>query len=560
MNMRHGGKILVDHLMAQGVARIFEVPGESFLAVLDGLHDCHGIETIVCRHEGAAAMMAEATGKLTGAPGVCFVTRGPGAANAASGVYVAHMDSTPMILFVGLPARRLEDQLPFQDLDLNGLYGSISKWTTVVRETERIPEYVARAFHVAQADRPGPVVLGLPEDVLSNMADVPDVRPVRMTSAKPSDVHMDMLFERLREAERPILMVGGPGWSEDVKASVETFADRFDLPIAAAFRCQDYVDNRHRCYVGHSGFGTDPALQAGLKSADLIIAIGAELGDITTGGYTLIEPPNPRQFLIHVHPSAEWAGGVIRADLPIVASARHFGAALARTMSNGGNVQSERTWSGFRMNLRSAYEASLVPRGVPGSVAMDEVVRTVSDMLPDDAMTTNGAGNYSQFVHRYYSFRSYRSGLAPICGSMGYGLPAAIAAKLEQPEQPVVAFAGDGCFQMTATELGTALQYGLAIIIIVASNGIYGTIRMHQERKYPARVSGTAMTNPDFAALAKSYGGDGETVHETADFAGAFSRGLASEVPYVIELRLDAEAITPFETLAEIRENAQGPG
>jgi len=554
--MRHGGKILIDHLAAQGVRHVFEVPGESFLAALDGLYDCTAIRTIICRHEGGAAMMAEATGKLTGRPGICFATRGPGAVNALSGVYVAHMDATPMILFVGLPATTLEDQTPFQDLEMEALFRPVSKWAAVVHETSRIPEYVARAFHVARSERPGPVGRGLPENVLSGLSAAGDVKPVAAPSAAPSPKQMSALMERLERAEQPLLLVGGPGWSADVQAAIEDFAERYDLPVAAAFRCQDYIDNRHPCYVGHSGFGTDRKLQAALRGADLIIAVGAELGEITTGGYTLIEAPNPAQFMAHVHPSAEWAGGVIRADLPIVASAGGFAEALAALALS--NQPKARAWSRFRKDLRAAYEASLKPAPVPGNVEMGEVVRIVSETLPENGLTTNGAGNYSMFVHRYFTFKRYRSGLAPICGSMGYGLPAAIAAKLEDPSRPVVAFAGDGCFQMTGAEIGTAVQYGLPLVIIVANNGIYGTIRMHQERKYPGRVAGTSIVNPDFVALARSYGAEGCVVTRTADFEAVFRQALAADVPFVIELKLDPEAITPLITLSEVREAAKG--
>lgn len=553
--MRHGGKILIDQLAAHGVKRLFTIPGESFLAALDGLYDHPTIEPIVCRHEGGAAMMAEATGKITGRPGICFATRGPGAANAMAGVYIAERDATPMILFVGLPPMRLEDQSPFQDMNLEALFASTSKWVAVIHATERIPEYVARAFYVAQSDRPGPVVIGLPENVLSASADVLDIAPVPVPDSAPSDQQMRDIAHRLDNAERPMLLVGGPGWSTEVKEAIEALALKFDLPIASSFRCQDYIDNRHACYVGHLGFGTDAKLQAGLRNADLILAIGAELGEISTGGYTLIDVPNPSQFLIHVHPGAAWSGGVFRADLPVAASAKGFVEALDTLMH--ANVPDVAPWASFRHDLRAAYNATLEPKDVPGHVNLGKVVRTISELLPDDGMTTNGAGNYSQFVHRYFEFKTYRSGLAPICGYMGYGLPAAIAAKLEEPSRPVVAFAGDGCFQMTSAELATAVQYGLPMVIIVASNGIYGTIRMHQERQYPGRVVGTSMTNPDFAALAKSYGADGETVTHTADFEAAFERALASKVPFVIELPLDPDAVTPLDTLSNIRAKAR---
>lgn len=552
--MRHGGKLLIDQLVVEGVRTIFEVPGESFLAALDGLYETPTIRTIVCRHEGAAAMMAEATGKLTGRPGVAFVTRGPGATNATAGVYIGHMDATPMVLFVGLPATRLAERSPFQDLDLEALFAPISKWTTIVRDPARIAEYVSRAFHVAMGDRPGPVVIGLPEDILSADSAATTLPPSDAATAAPSPRVMQEVMHRLFSAERPIIMVGGPRWTQRCQEIIETFAERFDIPVAASFRCQDYIDNRKPIYIGHSGFGTDKKLKAGLRAADLVLAIGAELGEISAGAYALIEQPDPKQTLIHVHPQAYWTGNVVRCDLAVLGSAEAFAEEL--TAAAPKSRSRKHPWSRFRADLRKAYEATLKPADVPGAVDMGQVVRTVSRLLPEGAVTTNGAGNYSQFVHRYFEFKGYRTGLAPICGTMGYGLPAAIAAKLEDPTRAVVAFAGDGCFQMTATELGTAVQYGLPIVIIIAKNGIYGTIRMHQERKYPGRVIGTTMTNPDFAALAQSFGALGETITRTEDFEGAFLRALAADRPTVLDLELDPEAITPTETLSAISDNS----
>ncbi|WP_439542867.1 thiamine pyrophosphate-dependent enzyme [Hyphomicrobium sp.] len=553
--MAHGGKLLIDQLAAHGVRRVFEVPGESFLAALDGLTDTPSIRTIICRHEGAAAMMAEATGKLTGRPGIAFATRGPGVVNAVSGVYVAQQDATPMILFVGLPTIPLEERAPFQEIDITALFSGIAKWTAVIRATDRIPEYVSRAFRVALSGRPGPVVIGLPEDVLSAESDVSPSVPAALSPAAPSQRDMSDLAQRLAAAERPLVIVGGPGWSGATKRAVEDFARAFDVPVAAAFRCQDYFDNRHPCYVGHLGFVTDRKLKAGLKASDLVIAIGAEVADIATDSYALLGGAD--QTFVQVHPEPAAILGYREASVVIPAASAAFAEALLDVAAHlrGGAVaaSAHRAWSVFRQDLRAAYEASLVPRPTPGSVRMEDVVTAISAALPDTGLVTNGAGNYSQWVHRYFQCKEYRSGLASTCGSMGYGLPAAIAAKLEHPQSPVVCFAGDGCFAMTATELGTAVQYDLPIVIVIANNGMYGTIRMHQERRYPGRPNGTTLVNPDFAAFAHAHGAGGAVVTRSEDFAGVLAEALAADRPFVIDVRLDPEAITPNETLAGVR-------
>lgn len=558
--MAHGGKILIDQLAAHGVSRIFEVPGESFLAALDGLYDMPAMQTIICRHEGGAALMAEATGKLTGRPGIAFATRGPGVVNAVAGVYVAQQDATPMILFVGLPTTPLEERAPFQEIDIEALFAGIAKWTAVIRSADRISEYVGRAFRVAQSGRPGPVVIGLPENVLSSPSTAPLVPPTSLAGGAPTSRDMSELAQRLEAAERPLLVVGGPGWSADVGRAIGTFAAAFDLPIASSFRCQDYVDNRHPCYVGHLGFTTDRKLKDGLRAADLVIAIGAELGDIATGGYSLLGGPG--QTFVQVHPEPSAILGYRDASLVIAATSEAFAEALPGFAPNlrgpAGGTPPERRWSRFRSDLRAAYEASLAPRATPGAVRMEDVVTTVSRVLPESGLITNGAGNYSQWVHRYFEFKRFRSGLAPTSGTMGYGLPAAIAAKLEHPEAPVVCFAGDGCFAMTSNELGTAVQYGLPMVILIANNGMYGTIRMHQERAYPGRPNGTSIVNPDFAALARSHGAHGETVTRGADFEGVFRAALHADRPFVIDLKLDPEAINPMETLSGVREGAAG--
>jgi acetolactate synthase-1/2/3 large subunit len=568
--MAHGGKLLIDQLALHGVRRVFEVPGESFLAALDGLSDTPSIRTIICRHEGAAAMMAEATGKLTGKPGIAFATRGPGVVNAVSGVYVAQQDATPMILFVGLPTIPLEDRAPFQEIDIAALFSGIAKWTAVIRQTDRIPEYVSRAFRVAMSGRPGPVVIGLPEDVLSAQTEAVPSVPAALSPAAPSERDMDALAKRLAAAERPLVIVGGPGWSRETKRTVEDFARAFDVPVAASFRCQDYFDNRHPSYVGHLGFVTDRKLKAGLKASDLVIAIGAEVADIATDSYALLG--GAEQTFVQVHPEPAAILGYRDASVVIPAASETFAQALldmAERLPGGSDTGSasnkqgvRRAWSVFRHDLRTAYEASLMPRGTPGPratpapVRMEDVVTAISAALPDTGLVTNGAGNYSQWVHRYFQCKEYRSGLASTCGSMGYGLPAAIAAKLENPASPVVCFAGDGCFAMTATELGTAIQYDLPIVIVIANNGMYGTIRMHQERRYPGRPNGTTLVNPDFAAFARAHGAGGAVVTRSEDFAGVLAEALAADTPFVIDVRLDPEAITPMETLTGVREAA----
>lgn len=546
--MRHGGKILIDQLEAQGVTTAFTVPGESFLAALDGLHDSNRIRTIICRQEGGAAMMAEAWGKMTGKPGICFVTRGPGAANAMSGLHVAQQDSTPMILFVGLPGERHEDREAFQEIETKQLFSSFVKWAAVIRSTERIPEYVSRAFHVASSGRPGPVVLGLPEDMLSAKAEAKDARGAHIPEPAPSAGVMGKLVDLLGKAKTPLMIIGGPGWSREVQARIERFAERFDMPVAAAFRFQDYMDNRHPCYVGHAGIGIDAKLSAAVRDADVLIVLGARLGEMTTSGYTLIDIPNPRQQLVHVHPSPDELGTVYAPDLPITATAEQFSAALDELPA-----PAEIAWRQRRADLKAAYEAALAPIATPGDVQLEQVINTVSDLLPQDGVVANGAGNYAAFVHRYFKYKSYRSQLAPTSGSMGYGLPAAIAAKLAEPTRPVVAFAGDGCFMMTSQELATAVQYGLDIVTIICNNGMYGTIRMHQEKSYPGRVVGTTLVNPDFAAFARSFGAHGETVRHTEEFRPAFERALAAGKPSVIELKIDPEALTPRQSLSQIR-------
>lgn len=549
---RAGGRILVDQLRTQGVTRVFGVPGESYLAVLDALHDASDMSFVVCRQEGGAAMMAEADGKLTGRPGVAFVTRGPGATNASSGVHIAFQDSTPMILFVGQVRRDERDREAFQEVDYRRMYGALAKWVAEVQSAERLPEYLGRAFRTAMQGRPGPVVLALPEDMLIETADVADLRHITPVVATPAPDAMGELRGRLAGARRPLMIVGGGGWNDTARRDIEAFAAANDLPVAVSFRCQDYIHNDHPCYAGDLGLGANPELAERVRVADLLLVVGARLGEITTAGYSRPVPPRPEAELVHVHPDAGELGRVYQPDLAIQASSPAF-AAAARELQ----PIDDPAWAGAASAGHRSCEAWQAPRAVPGALQMGEIVAWLRERLPSEAVIANGAGNYAGFVHRYYRFRHYRSQLAPTSGSMGYGVPAAIAAKLRNPDRPVVAFAGDGCFQMTGQELATAVQAGAAIIVIVVNNGMYGTIRMHQERQYPHRVTATDLGNPDFASLARAYGAAGETVAATGDFAPAFERALSRSTLTLIEVRLDPEAITPASSLGEIRAASQ---
>ena len=546
MNVRHGGRILVDQLAIQGSRAVFLVPGESFLAALDGLHDSTAVRTIVCRHEGGAAMMAEAWGKMTGKPGVAFVTRGPGTTNAISGLHVAHQDATPMVLLIGLPPLAHEGREAFQEIDVPGLLGSTTKWAAVCRDAARIPEYLSRAFHLAESGRPGPVAIGFPEDVLAAEFAVADARPAVVARPEPTATDMARLADVLAEAERPLVIVGNCRWSETARGALESFARRFDVPVAAAFRNQDLIDNRHPCYAGHLGIAIDPVLKRAVSSADLLIVLGARLGEITTAQFSLLSVPAPIQRLVHILPSPDGHGQVYRPDLAIVAEPELAAHALAALKGSG---QVDR--GGWRRHLHDAWEASQAPftRG-SASVELEGVVRAASQLLPESAIVTNGAGNYTAFLHRYFSYKRFRTCVAPGSGSMGYGLPAAIAAAIAEPGRRCVAFAGDGCFLMTGQEMATAVQLGLPVTVIVADNGMYGTIRMHQERRYPRRVSGTHLVNPDFAQMARSYGAHAETVEQTADFPAALERALAISGPSLIHLKVDPNAIAPAQVLA----------
>lgn len=551
----NGGRILVDQLVAEGADRIFGVPGESYLAVLDALYDTPEITYHLCRQEGGAAMMADAYGKLTGRPGLCFVTRGPGATSASAGVHVAFQDSTPMILFIGQVGRGMTEREAFQEIDYRRMYGEMAKWVAQIDDARRIPEMVSRAYHTATSGRPGPVVLALPEDMLSTPVAAPLLaRPYHASAGAPEPQLMADLWRRLARAKRPLVIVGGGGWSAEAKAGLEDFAAASGLPVAASFRCQDYFDNTHPNYVGQVGIAIDPKLAQRVRETDLLILLGSRFGEMTSSGYSLMKIPNPDQPLVHVYPDAEELGRVYRPELAIHAgSAAFVRAAQAMPALDGG------AWRDWTASARADYLAHNDPSGIeiPGRLQMGRVMDWLREALPPETIIANGAGNYTGWVHRFYRFRTYRSQLAPTSGSMGYGLPAAVAAKAVHPDRPVVCFAGDGCFMMHGQELATAVQYGLNIIVIVVNNASLGTIRMHQENHYPARVSATDLVNPDFAALARAYGAHGEVVEDHADFADAFERAQAAGKPALLELRIDTEAITPSATLSGLRAKAR---
>jgi acetolactate synthase-1/2/3 large subunit len=547
--MKTGGQLIVEALEANGVERIYCVPGESYLAVLDALHDSP-IKTIVCRQEGGAAMMADCHGKLTGKPGICFVTRGPGATNASAGVHIAMQDSTPMILFIGQIARGIRDREAFQEVDYRQFYGGVAKWVTEIDDPARIPELVTRAFAVATSGRPGPVVIALPEDVLTEEAEAPAAQHYVPVETSPSAAQMTELAGMLANARRPIAILGGSRWSAEAKAQFEKAAEAWALPVGCSFRRQMLFDHLHPCYAGDVGIGPNPKLAASIKEADVVLLIGGRLGEMPSSDYTLLKSPYPDQKLVHVHPDAAELGRVYRPTLPINASPDSFAAAFAELTPSAPPA-----WEDNTLALHAAYlEWSTPPTTGPGEVQMGAIMAYLQTALPEDAILTNGAGNYATWIHRFYRVRGFGTQAAPTSGSMGYGTPAAVAAKELFPDRLVVAFAGDGCFLMNGQEFATAVQYDLPIIVIVVNNGIYGTIRMHQEREYPGRVVATDLKNPDFAALARAYGGHGETVERTADFAPAFERARATGKPSIIEVRLDPEAITPTRTLSDIRD------
>jgi len=550
-NLRIGGHILADQLKIHGVDMAFGVPGESYLALLDGLYDMPELRYVICSQEGGAAMMAEAYGKLTGRPGVCMVTRGPGATNASPGLHIGFQDSTPMVLLIGQVGRDMSEREAFQEMDYRRMFGQMAKWVAQIEQADRIPEMVSHAFHLATSGRPGPVVLALPEDMLRDSSPAADALPAQRVQSHPGPEQMAGLRTLLAGAKRPLVLLGGGGWSAGAVADIRSFVEANDLPAAVTFRCQDRFDNRLPNYAGHVGIGLDPRLAQRVREADLLLVVGARLGEMTTGGYNLIDIPTPRQTLVHVHPGAEELGRVYQAEMLINAGMAEFAtAAKALTPVDAG------AWAGSAAEAHEHYLDNIKAPPIPGDLQMGEVMAQVNASLPPDAIVTNGAGNYSVWPNRFYQYRAYPSQLAPTSGSMGYGVPAAVAAKLVYPERPVVAFAGDGCFLMNGQELATAVSLQLDIVVLVVNNGMYGTIRMHQEREYPARVHGTDLRNPDFAALAKAYGLHGAVVERTSEFPQVLTDALSQPGPALIEIRTDPEAITTRGSLSAMRETA----
>ena len=553
--MRTGGELLVACLEAQGLDRVFCVPGESYLPVLDALYESR-IETVVARHEGGAAMMAEADGKLTGRPGVALVTRGPGATNAASGVHVARQDSTPMVLLVGQIGRDMNGREAFQEVDYRQTFGNLAKWVEQIDRVERLPEVINHAWHVALSGRPGPVVLALPEDMLREQTNVVAGGLVHASDSAPSTAQLDELEARLKAATAPSVIVGGSRWEQKSTEDLVRWASRWQLPIAASFRRQSLMNHAHEHYVGDVGLGINPALAQRVREADLLILLGCRFSENPSQGFQLLGIPETEIYLVHVHPGPEELGRIYRPDLAICATPGAFlTAALERALPEKSAIEGN---ASRVIAARADYIAwSSNPPRHPGKLQMGEVMQQLNAWLPEDAIVTNGAGNYAGWIHRYYRFGGFATQLAPVSGSMGYGLPAAIAAKLREPERCVVCFAGDGCFQMSGQEMATAVQAGANVIVLVIDNAMYGTIRMHQEGSYPGRVSATSLVNPDFVALAQAYGAYAEQVVDAAELPAALERAQSSGTPALLHLPLDPEAISVGATLSEIRQRAE---
>jgi len=568
MTSRLAGHALVEALVAQGVHTAFGVPGESYLAVLDGFHQHREqIRFIACRQEGGAAFMAEAQGKLSGRPGICFVTRGPGATNASIGLHTAFQDSTPMVLFIGQVASDQRDREAFQEVDYRQMFGpgtlGMAKWVGEVQDADRLPEYINRAFHTALQGRPGPVVLVLPEDMLTTPTRAPVLPRAEPAQAWPAPGALRELRRLLLAAQRPLVIAGGSGWDAEGARALQRFAENWQLPVGNAFRFQDTFDNRHPLYAGDVGIGINPKLAQRVKDADLIIALGVRLGEMTTGGYTLIEPPRPKQTLVHIHAGAEELGRVYAADL-LLQSAMASAAKALESLA----APTSLPWADWAQAANADYAANQVaPAVAPMDMAV--VMKTVQRLAPDDTVYTNGAGNYSGWLHRYVRYPGLqhhgRTQLAPTSGAMGYGFPAAVAAALLHPERTVVNVAGDGDFLMTGQELATATGYGAnrgagRLVSIVVDNGTYGTIRMHQEREYPGRVSGSDLYNPDFAAMARAFGWRARFVDRTEDFEAALAEALQPGAPMLIHLKLDADVSTSRGTLTALRAAALQAG
>ncbi len=549
---RHGGQLLVECLFALGARKAFGVPGESYLAVLDALHDTGGkLDFINCRNEGGAGFMAAAWGKLTGQPGICMVTRGPGATNASIGVHTAMQDSAPMLLFVGQIGTDMRGREAFQELDYRAVFGTMAKWAVEIDDVARIPEILARAWKTALTGRPGPVVIALPEDMLTTPTDVPALKgPGDYPEAVPAPATVEKARAILAEAERPLILYGGCNWSEAGRAALQGFAEASDIPVVSVFRYQDMFDNHSPCFCGEAGVGMTPGVRKLMREADVILAINNRFGENSTEGWTLLDVPLPRQRLIHVHGSDLELGKIYQPELGIHCGPNAFAMALAYTPVSGG-------WADWRAEARATWEAGFDLPDLPSPVDMGKVTAHLGEVLPEDVVLTNGAGNFAVWPNKFFRFGPEARLLAPQSGAMGYGVPAAIAAKIAQPERTVVCFAGDGDFQMTSQELATAAQYGACPIVLILNNGIYGTIRAHQERHYPTRVSGTDMSvNPDFTTLAKAFGFHAERVETTADFPEAFARALASPTGAVLDLSISPEALTPRVSLSQMRDAA----
>ena len=559
---RSGGQILVDALKVHGADTAFGVPGESYLDVLDALHES-GIRFIINRQEGGAAFMADAYGKMTGKPGICFVTRGPGATNASIGVHTAFQDSTPMILFIGQVGSDFMDREAFQEVDYRRMFGQMAKWVAQIDRADRIPEYIARAFQVATSGRPGPVVLALPEDMLTTKAAVTDTRAYLPTQGSPSAPQIAQLRQMLSEAKRPMLLLGGGGWNAKACADIQRFAEANHLPVGCAFRFQDLLDNAHPNYIGDVGIGINPKLAARVREADVLIAIGPRLGEMTTSGYSIIASPVPQQRLVHIHASPEELGSVYQGEMMIASGMPQAAAMLAAMEPVDAGA-----WRDSVEQARAEYNAwqqqPTIFQDNNAPLNLWQVVQELKAQCPADTIITNGAGNYATWAHRYWPYGGMRTQLAPTSGAMGYSVPSGVAAKIIDPARTVVTFAGDGEYLMNGQELATAVQYKAGVVIIVFNNQMFGTIRMHQEREYPGRVSGTTLHNPDFAAVARAFGGHGETVAATEEFAPALQRALAftreQSLPAIIELRYDGNLITPGATLDTIRKQAVAAG
>lgn len=548
MHPRSGGNILIESLRAHGVKKIFCVPGESYLDALDALSGVEDIKVVTCRQEGGAAFMAEAYAKLTGHAGICFVTRGPGACNASIGVHTAMQDSTPMILLVGQVARDQMGREAFQEIDYRQMFKPpITKWATQIDRVEDIPRIMEQAFEMATEGRPGPVVVALPEDMLCDESDVEIVYPKTPAHFAPTSHDINALKEILHGAKRPLAIIGGGSWNEGSIRHFENFCTVANIPVVTSFRRQDAFRNTHDCYAGVLGTTVDARLTKHVKEADVLLVVGARLGEMTTQGYTIVEPPKPKQTLVHVYPDASELNKVYKATLAIHSSVGEFAKAVDGVPVDGSN------WSGWREQLRSDYVDWISIRSRDKfTLDLDGVMEDMLGVLPKDAVITTDAGNFSGWAQRFVSYDRPRRLLAPTSGAMGYGVPAAVAASLTFPERTVVGFMGDGGFMMTGQEIATAMHVGARPILLVFNNGMYGTIRMHQEKHYPGRVSATDLTNPDFAALARSYGAEGVTIFKTSEFLPAFESALKSKKTVLIELKMDPQQITTQKKLADI--------